>query len=117
MNLSQNELNKRLYTHYSFNHLYPQSNYFKAPLDTLNDKVQMINTTKSMNGTFDVTVEDEIRQKKNSLDLSSELYSLNNGLIRKQDSDFSYFSKIKQKNDDKLIYVDEQKVFNNSSRF
>ena len=47
----------------------------------------------------------------------NELYSLNNGLIRKQDSDFSYFSKIKQKNDDKLIYVDEQKVFNNSSRF
>ena len=49
MNRAQNELNKRLYSHYSFNHSYASSNYFKTPLDTLNNKTQMIDTSKSMN--------------------------------------------------------------------
>lgn len=117
MNRAQNELNKRLYSHYSFNHSYASSNYFKTPLDTLNNKTQMVDTSKSMNGTFDATVEDRIRHQKNTLDLSSELYSLNSGLVRQQNDEYNYFSKIKQNNDNKLIYVDEHKVFNNSSRF
>ncbi len=117
MNKAQDELNKRLFTHYSFNHSYPQSNYFKAPLDTLNNKSQMVDTTKSMNGTFDATIEDKIRHNKNGLDLSSELYSLNGGLVRKQKEDHITFSKISKNNDNNFIYVDDKKIFNNSSRF
>ena len=42
MNIAQDELNKRMFMHFSFNHSNPQSNYFKAPIDTLNNKLQMI---------------------------------------------------------------------------
>ena len=117
MNFAQNELNKRLYSQYTFNHSYPNKGYFKSPLDTLNNKVQMVDTKKSMNGTFDPMIEDFIRHKRNNLDTSSELYSLNSGLLRQQMAYNMYFSKINKTNDNNLIYVDDNQIFNNTSRF
>ena len=46
MNFAQNRVNKRLYSQYTFNHSYPNKGYFKSPLDTLNNKVQMVRYKK-----------------------------------------------------------------------
>ena len=46
-----------------------------------------------MNGTFDPMIEDFLRHKRNNLDTSSELYSLNSGLLRQQMADNMYFQK------------------------
>ncbi|MAP62056.1 MAG: hypothetical protein CMF82_03800 [Candidatus Marinimicrobia bacterium] len=117
MSTPQDELNNRLFSHFSFNPNNAKSSYISTPLDTLNNKSQMIDTTKSMNKSFDVTVEEKIRTKSNTLNETSELYSQNKALEERQKQNNKYFASIEQGNKNALISVQEKKIFNNASRF
>tara|TARA_Y100000992_G_C21130099_1_gene426160 strand:+ start:204 stop:575 length:372 start_codon:yes stop_codon:yes gene_type:complete len=119
MNIQQEEINKKILGHFFFNPTPENLNInrnFTAPEDTINSKKVHLNSSKTMNNSMDLTVEDKIRSTKTSLNMDSELYSLSKSLAKSQQEEYTAFSAINKQNAQTLVKVDEKLYFNNHTR-